>query len=131
MMPRAAAELFTHIGRDAGHMYTVTMSYVQIYMEMLQVGCDPHSVRKMPPSTAVLFTCPPLFANVRLAAARYSHRASLELHVQPARSVCGKFREALSSAWGSALLCVSASTCVIPVRWHKSGRAGSRVRSSS
>ena len=37
MMPRAAAELFAHIGRDAGHMYTVTMSYVQIYMEMLQV----------------------------------------------------------------------------------------------
>ena len=37
MMPRAASELFTHIGRDAGHMYIVTMSYVQIYMEMLQV----------------------------------------------------------------------------------------------
>ena len=36
MMPRAAAELFAHIGRDVGHMYTVTMSYVQIYMEMLQ-----------------------------------------------------------------------------------------------
>jgi len=41
MMPRAAAELFTHIGRDVGHMYTVTMSYVQIYMEMLQVGRSP------------------------------------------------------------------------------------------
>ena len=36
MMPRAASELFAHIGRDPQHMYTVTMSYVQIYMEMLQ-----------------------------------------------------------------------------------------------
>ena len=36
MMPRAAAELFAHITRDASHLYTVTMSYVQIYMELLQ-----------------------------------------------------------------------------------------------
>jgi hypothetical protein len=38
MMPRAASELFAHIGRDAHHMYVVTMSYIQIYMEMLQAS---------------------------------------------------------------------------------------------
>lgn len=36
MMPRAAAELFAHVARDPGHMYTITMSYLQIYMELLQ-----------------------------------------------------------------------------------------------
>ena len=40
MMPRAASELFAHIGRDPLHMYTVTMSYIQIYMEMLQASCQ-------------------------------------------------------------------------------------------
>ena len=61
MMPRAAAELFTHIGRDVGHMYTVTMSYVQIYMEMLQVPRKsyhcPRSLCASQASSAVLMTC--------------------------------------------------------------------------
>ncbi|KAK9845464.1 hypothetical protein WJX81_007142 [Elliptochloris bilobata] len=36
MMPRAAAELFSDIANDAVHEYSVTMSYIQIYMELIQ-----------------------------------------------------------------------------------------------
>ena len=38
MMPRAVAELFAHAERDLEHHYSFTMSYAQIYMELLQVG---------------------------------------------------------------------------------------------
>lgn len=38
MIPRAAAEIFAHVEQDAGHEYTVYMSYVQLYMELIQVG---------------------------------------------------------------------------------------------
>ena len=37
MMPRAAAAIFNEIRADALHHYTVHMSYMQIYMEMIQV----------------------------------------------------------------------------------------------
>ena len=37
MMPRAAAEVFSDIANDAVHEYSVTMSYIQIYMELIQV----------------------------------------------------------------------------------------------
>lgn len=39
MMPRAAATVFSEIAHDNSHSYTVTMSYIQIYMELLQVCC--------------------------------------------------------------------------------------------
>ncbi len=38
MIPRAAAEIFSHIEGDPTHEYTVYMSYVQLYMELIQVG---------------------------------------------------------------------------------------------
>lgn len=38
MIPRAAAEVFAHISKDVINEYTVFMSYIQIYMEMIQVG---------------------------------------------------------------------------------------------
>lgn len=38
MIPRAAAEIFSHIEGDPAHEYTVYMSYVQLYMELIQVG---------------------------------------------------------------------------------------------
>lgn len=37
MIPRAAAEIFAHISADVLNEYTVFMSYIQIYMEMIQV----------------------------------------------------------------------------------------------
>ena len=37
MMPRAAAEVFARIAADVTHHHTVFMSYIQIYMELLQV----------------------------------------------------------------------------------------------
>ena len=37
MIPRAAAEVFAHIEGDPGHQYSVVMSYVQLYMELIQV----------------------------------------------------------------------------------------------
>lgn len=37
MIPRAAAEVFAHIAKDVINEYTVFMSYIQIYMEMIQV----------------------------------------------------------------------------------------------
>ena len=37
MIPRAAAEIFAHISTDVLNEYTVFMSYIQIYMEMIQV----------------------------------------------------------------------------------------------
>lgn len=40
MMPRAAAAIFSAIEHDQGHSYTVMMSYIQLYMELLQVGCS-------------------------------------------------------------------------------------------
>lgn len=39
MIPRAAAEVFAHIAADALNEYTVFMSYIQIYMEMIQASC--------------------------------------------------------------------------------------------
>lgn len=39
MIPRAASEVFAHIAADAVNEYTVFMSYIQIYMEMIQVHC--------------------------------------------------------------------------------------------
>lgn len=41
MIPRAAAEVFSHVEQDQGHEYTVYMSYVQLYMELIQVGTWP------------------------------------------------------------------------------------------
>ncbi len=38
MIPRAAAEIFAHISTDVLNEYTVFMSYIQIYMEIIQVG---------------------------------------------------------------------------------------------
>jgi len=38
MIPRVAAEIFAHISTDVLNEYTVFMSYIQIYMEMIQVG---------------------------------------------------------------------------------------------
>lgn len=38
MIPRAAAEVFSAIAADPGHEYSVALSYVQIYMELIQVG---------------------------------------------------------------------------------------------
>jgi hypothetical protein len=38
MMPRAAAEIFSDIANDPVHEYSVMMSYIQIYMELIQVG---------------------------------------------------------------------------------------------
>lgn len=37
MMPRAAAAIFNGIKADPSHHYTVHMSYMQIYMELIQV----------------------------------------------------------------------------------------------
>ena len=37
MMPRSAAAIFNGIKADPAHHYTVHMSYMQIYMEMIQV----------------------------------------------------------------------------------------------
>ncbi len=37
MMPRAAAAIFSEIEHDSSNSYTVVMSYIQIYMELLQV----------------------------------------------------------------------------------------------
>ncbi len=37
MMPRAAAAIFSEIEHDSSNVYTVVMSYIQIYMELLQV----------------------------------------------------------------------------------------------
>ena len=37
MIPRAAAEVFSHIEQDSAHEYSVYMSYVQLYMELIQV----------------------------------------------------------------------------------------------
>lgn len=39
MIPRAASEVFAHTAADALNEYTVFMSYIQIYMEMIQVPC--------------------------------------------------------------------------------------------
>ena len=40
MMPRAAAAIFSAIEHDQGHSYTVMMSYIQLYMELLQVSAQ-------------------------------------------------------------------------------------------
>ena len=37
MIARAAAEVFAHIAADVLNEYTVFMSYIQIYMEMIQL----------------------------------------------------------------------------------------------
>ncbi|GFR51944.1 hypothetical protein Agub_g14466 [Astrephomene gubernaculifera] len=41
MIPRAAAELFAAAARDHLHTYRITMSYIQIYMEMIQDLLNP------------------------------------------------------------------------------------------
>lgn len=49
MIPRAAAEIFSHIEGDPSHEYTVYMSYVQLYMELIQVGAlgpDVHATNR-------------------------------------------------------------------------------------
>ncbi|PRW45489.1 Kinesin-related 3 [Chlorella sorokiniana] len=43
MIPRAAAEIFSHIEQDKIHEYTVYMSYVQLYMELIQDLLRPES----------------------------------------------------------------------------------------
>lgn len=43
MMPRAAAHLFQEISTDSSHTYNVVMSYVQIYMELIQVPALPNT----------------------------------------------------------------------------------------
>ncbi len=40
MMPRAAAAIFSAIEHDQSHSYTVMMSYIQLYMELVQVSCE-------------------------------------------------------------------------------------------
>ena len=47
MIPRAASEVFAHIAADALNEYTVFMSYIQIYMEMIQVHCKAATVHQM------------------------------------------------------------------------------------
>jgi Kinesin motor domain len=37
-LPRAIAEVFAGVGRDASAQHAVFMSYVQIYMELIQAG---------------------------------------------------------------------------------------------
>ena len=44
MIPRAASEVFAHIAADVLNEYTVFMSYIQIYMEMIQVHCKAATV---------------------------------------------------------------------------------------
>ena len=41
MMPRAASEVFQRIEGDASHHHTVFLSYIQIYMELLQARMHP------------------------------------------------------------------------------------------
>jgi len=43
MMPRAAAEIFVQANNDPSHEYMVLMSYVQIYMELIQDLLRPES----------------------------------------------------------------------------------------
>ena len=38
MMPRAAAEVFNAVAADPLHEYAVFMSYIQIYMELIQAS---------------------------------------------------------------------------------------------
>ena len=47
MIPRAASEVFAHIGTDVLNEYTVFMSYIQIYMEMIQVRCKGASAHRL------------------------------------------------------------------------------------
>jgi hypothetical protein len=42
MMPRAASAIFSEIAGDQNNAYTVVMSYIQIYMELLQVCPSDH-----------------------------------------------------------------------------------------
>ena len=37
MMPRAASAIFSSISSDPAHEYTIFMSYIQIYNELIQV----------------------------------------------------------------------------------------------
>ncbi|CAL8470663.1 g10205 [Coccomyxa elongata] len=43
MMPRAAAAIFSEIEHDSSNVYTVVMSYIQIYMELLQDLLQPQN----------------------------------------------------------------------------------------
>jgi hypothetical protein len=38
MIPRAAAEIFSAISQDTVHEYSVSLSYIQIYMELIQAS---------------------------------------------------------------------------------------------
>lgn len=41
MVPRAAAEIFSSMATDKSHEYTIYLSYIQIYMELIQVDLSP------------------------------------------------------------------------------------------
>ena len=43
IIPRAAAEIFSRAAADQDHIYRVSMSYIQIYMEMIQDLLRPSS----------------------------------------------------------------------------------------
>ena len=43
MIPRAAAEVFASIAGDPANEYSVFMSYIQIYMELIQVIDSSHA----------------------------------------------------------------------------------------
>ena len=43
MIPRAAAEVFASIAGDPANEYSVFMSYIQIYMELIQVTDSSHA----------------------------------------------------------------------------------------
>ena len=43
MVPRALAEVFSAVAADPAHEYTVVMSYIQIYMELIQDLLRPES----------------------------------------------------------------------------------------
>ena len=38
MIPRAAADVFSTIAADPAHVFSVSMAYIQIYMELIQVA---------------------------------------------------------------------------------------------
>lgn len=69
MMPRAAAAIFAEVASDTGHMYTVYMSYIQIYMELLQVWLSARfmllALQRSGVSKHYLGSCPPLQTDER------------------------------------------------------------------
>ena len=92
MMPRAAAEVFARIAADASHHHTVFMSYIQIYMELLQARTGrrpmwtPQSMQRgrcATRSVAALFcTCLGMLTADRwVIILRYVYRQPPQLHV--------------------------------------------------